>query len=310
MNQMELFTKKNAYENGARALLSLLNYDCNVDQGKPPSLKKVSLCPYWVLQRCVENPEAYKFGVFVLPTGDGCQWICYGKFLKTVPHGQEGTLLTITAKKFTGKAEVRFGSDISVADLTPGTTGSIVFDAAEKGNNSANNSLPHAFLFSGILQKLPTPGDVTKQAFAYTDGSFKKDHKGKLFGGYGVTLTFQGKEYTENGPCETESNNIDGEVIAIIAATKMAISLGAKALTIFHDYEHLGNWAVYMPSTEKLGPKKIGAKPERPIAKKLYEEMGELSRSLKLTFIKIQGHAGIEGNRRADELADAFSQKE
>ncbi len=339
------------YENGARALLSLLNYDCHADQGKFPSFHKVSLCPFWVLQRMVENPEAYKFGVFMLPLGQKCELMIYAKFVSLVAHGQKGSLMTITAKKFTGRASVAFGPAVlsaispsnspngaetdncsaalsgspdpsktgdssataalisGKADPTSliGISGSIVIDAPDKGVNSANRSLPQAFALSGVIQKIPSPGDSTKQAFAFTDGSFKKNESGTPLGGYGFTLTVNGTEYTGGGPCDTESNNIDGEVQAILQAVKKAVSLGVPALTIFHDYEHLGNWAVYVSSTEKAGPKKIGARPERPIAKLLFQEIAELSASIRLTFIKVQGHAGIEGNNRADELADALS---
>ncbi len=324
------------YDNGARALLSLLNYDCHADQGKFPSLNKVSLCPFWVLQRMVENPEAYKFGVFMLPLGQTCELMVYAKSVGPVPHGQKGSLMTVTAKKFTGKASVEFGpavlpaippsntpdstdpADFSAvtaalisgkADASSliGVSGSIVIDAPDKGINSANRSLPQAFALSGVIQKIPVPGDSTKQAFAFTDGSFKKDENGMPLGGYGFTLTVNGTEYTGSGPCDTESNNIDGEVHAILHAVKKAVSLGVPALTVFHDYEHLGNWAVYVSSTEKAGPKKIGARPERPIAKLLFQEIAELSSSIRLTFIKVQGHANIEGNNRADELADALS---
>ncbi len=299
-----------AYENGARALLSLLNFDCNADQGKFPSFERVSLCPFWVLQRAVENPEAYKFCVFMLPLDQKCELMVYARFADTAPHNTKGTLMTVTAKKFTGKASVEFGPAMASAPDPSAlikASGSVVIDAPDKGVNSASRGLPTAFVFSGIIQKIPAPGDVTKQAFAFTDGSFKKDGGNNRLGGYGYTLTVNGTEYTEGGPCDTESNNIDGEVHAILHAVKKAVSLGVPALTVFHDYEHLGNWAVYVPSTEKAGPKKIGARPEKPIARLLFDEIAHLSASIRLTFIKVQGHAGIEGNRRADELADALN---
>ena len=87
-----------------------------------------------------------------------------------------------------------------------------------------------------------------------------------------------------------------GELLGCIKAVKEAEKRKIAELSIFYDYQGIeswvtGDWAAKQAGTQKYRDFMNGT-------------------SVKLHFIKVKGHTGVEGNERADSLAkEAVSKK-
>ena len=75
------------------------------------------------------------------------------------------------------------------------------------------------------------------------------------------------------------------------AAVKKAIELGIKELVIYYDYMGIEMWATGAWKRNKAGT----------IA--YHEYIMSVKDKIKLTFVKVKGHSGVEGNEEADKLA-------
>lgn len=126
--------------------------------------------------------------------------------------------------------------------------------------------------------------------YAYTDGSYDSV---KNLCGYGAILFYNDKEKEIKGttPNTYNSRNITGEIQACIHVVREAIRNNIKELTIYHDYVGVAHWA--------LGQWKRNTEETR----NYYKEMQTLMNSIKLHFVHVNAHTGIEGNERADRLA-------
>ena len=85
--------------------------------------------------------------------------------------------------------------------------------------------------------------------------------------------------------------NVAGEVLGSMAAMKKAIELGLSELTIFYDYMGIEQWALGQWKRNKAGT----------IA--YYEYVQNIKDQIILSFVKVKGHSGVEGNEEADRLA-------
>ena len=85
--------------------------------------------------------------------------------------------------------------------------------------------------------------------------------------------------------------NVAGEIKGAEAAVKKAIELGIKELVIYYDYKGIEMWATGVWKRNKAGT----------IA--YYEYIMSVKDKIKLTFVKVKGHSGVEGNEEADKLA-------
>ena len=85
--------------------------------------------------------------------------------------------------------------------------------------------------------------------------------------------------------------NVAGEIMGSMAAMEKAIELGVKELAIYYDYMGIEMWATGAWKRNKQGT----------IA--YYEYVQQIRDRLSLTFIKVKGHSGVEGNEEADLLA-------
>lgn len=134
-------------------------------------------------------------------------------------------------------------------------------------------------------------------AVAYVDGSFRES-TGKF--SYGVVFFADDEEGTLrehhfsrsfSDPELLEMRNVSGEIMGAAQAMKTAAAMGLKELTIYHDYEGIAKWCQGLWKANKPWVKKYKA---------FYDEM---SKVLKINFIKVKGHSGDRYNEIADELA-------
>lgn len=134
--------------------------------------------------------------------------------------------------------------------------------------------------------------DLSDVPYAFVDGSYNVE-TGVY--GYGGFLIAQGEKHILQGngtdPEMAGMRNVAGEILGSMAAMKKAMDLQLKELVIYYDYMGIEKWATGEWKRNKTGT----------IA--YYDYVQSIKNALRLRFVKVKGHSGIEGNEEADGLA-------
>ena len=155
-------------------------------------------------------------------------------------------------------------------------------------------TLEEAESYAGI-KYTPNTVEIIKsdnECYAFVDGSYNETTNTYGYGGF---LVIDNEKFIIQGSGNDEDmasmRNVAGEIEGSMAAVKLAIEKGVKALDIYYDYMGIEMWATGAWKRNKKGT----------IA--YYEYMQSIRDRLKLNFIKVKGHSGIDGNEEADKLA-------
>lgn len=151
----------------------------------------------------------------------------------------------------------------------------------------------------GLRMKVSEAGEgadctenMPDEAYAFVDGSF---NAATGVYGYGGFLVAAGERHvlqgSGNDPEMAGMRNVAGEIMGSMAAMEKALELGVAKLVIYYDYMGIEMWATGGWKRNKQGT----------IA--YYEYVQKMQDRLSLTFRKVKGHSGVEGNEEADLLA-------
>lgn len=131
-----------------------------------------------------------------------------------------------------------------------------------------------------------------KEMVAYVDGSFDKDSNYYSYGA--VIFTDKGKEtysQKENDINIVDMRNVAGEIKGAMYAMREALAKGKDILYLHYDYMGIEKWALAEWKTNKIGTKAY---------KEYYDS---IKKDLKVVFIKVDAHSGVQYNEEADQLA-------
>lgn len=145
---------------------------------------------------------------------------------------------------------------------------------------------------SSSIPAISSANKVAPKVYAFVDGSFNVRTGVYGYGGF----LFDGKEKHiisgsgDDGEMAT-MRNVAGEILGCRAAVQLAIDLGIKEMAVYYDYMGIEMWATGAWKRNKEGTKAY------------YEYMNSVRDLIRIDFIKVKGHSGVEGNEEADILA-------
>ncbi len=145
---------------------------------------------------------------------------------------------------------------------------------------------------TGDFQRTTEESLKENEIMAYVDGSFSLETWTYSYGV--VIITDEGLE-THNGREKDKElvlmRNVSGEIKGAMVAMEIALEKGKDQLYLYFDYEGIEQWAKGTWKTNKQGT----------IDYKAYYD--SIKDRLKVIFIKVKAHSGVEYNELADKLA-------
>ena len=147
---------------------------------------------------------------------------------------------------------------------------------------------------------MPRPRNASKnqKLVIYTDGACS-GNPGP--GGWGVLMQF-GKNEKEIFGGEAETTNNRREMMATIEALRAVKSSYSGQITLWTDSTYvLKGITEWIHGWKKRGWKKSDKKPV--VNADLWRILDDLNQQHNVDWKWVKGHAGIDGNERADELA-------
>ena len=133
---------------------------------------------------------------------------------------------------------------------------------------------------------------IQEGSYAFVDGSYNINTK---VYGYGGFLIHNNEKHIVTGSGEDEDmasmRNVADEIMGCMAAVKLAIELGIKELDVYYDYLGIEMWATGAWKRNLKGTMEY------------YDYMQSIKDIIKIRFVKVKGHSGVEGNEEADKLA-------
>lgn len=214
---------------------------------------------------------------------------------------------TARYKKFATEAEARkfVADNISVQ----GTKNSV----ASSSTSSTVSETTRKRKCEGTLRCSPVKKakpeeeeEVMDPAFAdalvvYTDGACSSNGTSNARAGWGV---FWGDDSEDNecGPVYGAPTNNRGELIAVEKALEKAIAKGLKKIVVKTDSKLLiQSMDIWIHGWKRKGWKTSTG--SDVLNKDILLKIDSLREKIQVKFIHVRGHAGIDGNEKADELA-------
>ncbi len=137
-----------------------------------------------------------------------------------------------------------------------------------------------------------SPADEPNTAVAYVDGSYNQDTKAFACG---VVIFHNGTERTFSecfhNDDEAQMRNVAGEIRGAMKAMRYCDENNIKEIDIYYDYEGIEKWCTGAWKTNKDGTAAY---------KRFYDDV---SKRVKVNFVKVKGHSGDRYNDMADRLA-------
>lgn len=131
---------------------------------------------------------------------------------------------------------------------------------------------------------------MTKTIKIYTDGSWSSKKKSVAGWSY-VAIVDNQVVHQENGRASGDSQQVGGELKAVMAGLLWCYENGYEHVEIHYDYTGVRHWALREWKAKKDLPKKY------------VSFVSTLMKVLHVKFIKVDAHTGNQWNELADELA-------